>query len=70
MKRMSSKSQKHMETPKTKTLAAKKRLGAKKPSPRWKVVGDKVVFTPGRYTLSDIKSALRALEGAKCKEVQ
>lgn len=47
-----------------------KRPGAKRPAPRWKVVGDKVVFTPGRYTLSDIKSALRALEGAKCKEVQ
>ena len=64
MKRMSSKSQKHMETPKTKTSAAKKRLGAKKPAPRWKVVGDKVVFNPGRYTLADMKAALKALENA------
>ena len=63
MKRMSSKSQKQVETQKKKTTPAKKRPGAKKPALRWKVVGDKVVFKPGRYTLSDIKAALKALEG-------
>ena len=65
MKRMSSKSQKHMETSKTKTSAAPKRPGANKPAQRWKVFGDKVVFTPGRYTLSDIKAAIKELDGVK-----
>ena len=65
MKRMSSKSQKKVETQKKKTTTSKKRPDAKKPAPRWKVVGDKVVFKPGRYTLADMKAALKALEGAK-----
>ena len=42
-----------------------KRQTAKKPAPRWKVVGDKVVFKPGRYTLADMKAAQRALGGSK-----
>ena len=58
MKRMTSKSQNHAETPKTKTSAAKKRLGAKKPALRWKVVGDKVRLAPGDYSLADIKLIL------------
>lgn len=65
MKRMSSKSQKKVETQKKKTMTSKKRPDAKKPAPRWKVVGDKVVFKPGRYTLADMKAAQRALGGSK-----
>ena len=65
MKQMSSKSQKKVETQKKKTTTSKKRPDAKKPAPRWKVVGDKVVFKPGRYTLADMKAAQRALGGSK-----
>ena len=38
--------------------------GVAKPKTKWKVVGDKVVFNPGRYTLADMKAALKALENA------
>ena len=68
MKSMSSKSQKQVKSPK-KTSAAKKRPVAKTPAPRWKVVGDKVLFKPGRYTLADMEAALEALEET-CDSVQ
>ena len=48
-----------------KAKSTTKRVAAKKTAPRWKVVGDKVVFKPGRYTLADIESALKALERGK-----
>ena len=61
---MSSKSQKQVKSPKKKTSVAKKRPSAKTPALRWKVVGDKVVFKSGRYTLADMEAALKALENA------
>ena len=41
-----------------------KRATAKKSVPKWKVVGGKVLFESGDYTLADIEAALKALEGS------
>lgn len=47
-----------------KAKSTTKRVAAKKTAPRWKVVGDTVIFKPGRYTLADMEAALRVLKGA------
>ena len=67
MKRKLSKTVKATKAPVAKKAkpAAKKRCAVKKDEPRWKVVGDKVVFKPGRYTVADIEAAIRALGGSK-----
>ena len=46
-----------------KSVMTKKRFTVKKVTPRWKVVGNKVHFPPGDYTLTDIETALKAIKG-------
>ena len=64
IKRMSSNTQKQVKVPKKKTSTAKMRPIAKRPAPRWQIVGDKV-FMSGLYTIDDMKAALKVLDGAK-----
>ena len=36
---------------------------SQKQKPKWKVVGDKVYLPPGDYTLDDIESMRKAIQG-------